>query len=79
MIKYAHGEKYKHHCNGLERIGIVLITCDPGVQRVSYVHENKLLFLLHIMQRIELAAKEVECFSLTVLKGHAPQNNGFFF
>ncbi|XP_078374098.1 uncharacterized protein LOC144657615 isoform X2 [Oculina patagonica] len=33
MIKYFHGEKYSHHCNGLERIGVVLVTCDPGEQR----------------------------------------------
>ena len=35
MIKYFHGEKYTHHCKGLERISIVLVTCDPGVERVS--------------------------------------------
>ena len=35
MIKYFHGEVYTHHCKGLERISIVLVTCDPGVERVS--------------------------------------------
>ena len=35
MIKYFHGEPYKHHCKSLERISIVLMTCDPGVERVS--------------------------------------------
>ncbi|XP_066028020.1 cation-dependent mannose-6-phosphate receptor-like [Pocillopora verrucosa] len=33
MIKYFHGEEYTHHCKGLERISIVLMTCDPGVER----------------------------------------------
>ena len=37
MIKYFHGEKYTHHCSGLERMAVVLITCDPGVQTVSYI------------------------------------------
>ncbi|KAL9971272.1 hypothetical protein ACROYT_G023778 [Oculina patagonica] len=33
MIKYFHGDKYHTHCNGLERIAVVLVTCDPGEQR----------------------------------------------
>lgn len=33
MIKYFHGASYTSHCHKLERIGIVVITCDPGVQR----------------------------------------------
>lgn len=33
MIKYFHGQKYASHCHNLERIGIVLVTCDPGVER----------------------------------------------
>ena len=37
MIKYFHGEKYHTHCTKLERIAVVLITCDPGEQKVSYL------------------------------------------
>lgn len=33
MIKYFHGEKYHTHCTKLERIAVVLITCDPGEQK----------------------------------------------
>lgn len=32
MIKYFHGEPYHSHCQNVERIAIVLVTCDPGVQ-----------------------------------------------
>jgi len=35
MIKYFHGDKYNHHCAGVERLAVVLITCDPGEQTVS--------------------------------------------
>ncbi|KAJ7393441.1 mannose-6-phosphate receptor [Desmophyllum pertusum] len=35
MIKYFNGDKYGHHCVGLARLAVVLITCDPGEQRGS--------------------------------------------
>ena len=37
MIKYLKGDKYHSHCNGVERLAVVLITCDPGVQTVWYL------------------------------------------
>jgi len=35
MIKYFNGDKYQHHCNGVERLAAVLVTCDPGEKRGS--------------------------------------------
>ena len=37
MIKYFHGKAYHSHCNKVERIAVVFITCDPGEQRVRFV------------------------------------------
>ena len=34
MIKYFHGEPYHSHCKKVERLAVVLVTCDPGVKRV---------------------------------------------
>ena len=34
MIKYFHGAQYHSHCKNVERLAIVLVTCDPGVQTV---------------------------------------------
>ena len=42
MIKYFHGEPYKHHCNNVERLAVVLVTCDPGVKRVR-------MLILHVL------------------------------
>ncbi|XP_020626264.1 cation-dependent mannose-6-phosphate receptor-like [Orbicella faveolata] len=43
MIRYFHGDKYIHHCSGVERMATVLITCDPGEQRgtVKIVEEYR--------------------------------------
>lgn len=35
MIKYLNGDKYHSHCNNVERLAVVLITCDPGVEKGS--------------------------------------------
>jgi len=42
MIKYFHGDKYTHHCSGVERLAVVLITCDPGEQTVSYIYSQEI-------------------------------------
>ena len=34
MIKYTGGKKYHSHCQKVARKAVVIITCDPGVQRV---------------------------------------------
>ncbi|XP_020626341.1 cation-dependent mannose-6-phosphate receptor-like [Orbicella faveolata] len=33
MIKYFRGDKYMHHCSGVDRLAVILITCDPGEQK----------------------------------------------
>jgi len=38
MIKYFRGDKYMHHCSGVDRLAVILITCDPGEQKVSYIY-----------------------------------------
>ena len=43
MIKYFHGEQYKHHCNNVERLAVVLVTCDPGVKRVRMLISHVLV------------------------------------
>lgn len=58
MIKYFHGEKYHSHCNNVERLAVVLVTCDPGEQKVRLL----VLFILNNVLRRYLIQTPATCF-----------------
>ncbi|CAH3135487.1 unnamed protein product [Pocillopora meandrina] len=67
MIKYFHGEKYTHHCKGLERISIVLMTCDPGVERGTM----RVIEEYRNQSRLEDLENPLECYYLFELNNDA--------
>ena len=58
MIKYFHGEKYGHHCSGVERMAVVLITCDPGEQTVSF--STYTYRKLHHKQKVNFITEQLD-------------------
>lgn len=68
MIKYLHGKAYHSHCNKVERLAVVLITCDPGEQRgkVRVIEEYRNSSLDHNGKKVPL-----ECYYLFELNHDA--------